>query len=294
MRDPLRPCHHRFVSKRTAPALLIAAAVPLCGVTSTVAAQPAYSFRNPFNPQQCERAIRAGKQALAQQEWSAGARMLLAEGLLCRGLEDDPRALDAAAEMLRRIVAEEASNFFAQLELADALRKRFPLSDEAQAALRRARAGLDASDLGAARQALTDYIDENLAAMAQQRAVILPPLRSRAEALESGTLSASDLADSVILLSESGPDGIDQAERGLDVYLALHPGDALGTLYRAEILRLEGQGTRSLPLYAEAEKRLCVPGAAPSSQCSLARWRLKQQSNDHANLGPDALASPRD
>jgi len=294
MRDSLRPCRRRFVSKRTARALLIAAAVPLCGVTSTVAVEPACSFRSPFSLQQCERAIRTGKQALAQDESSAGARMLLAEGLLCRGLEDDPGALDAAAEMLRRIVAEEPSNFFAQLELADALRKRFPLSDEAHAALRRARTGLDAADLGAAREDLTDYIQENLAAMAQQRAAILPLLRSRAEALACGTLSATDLADSVILLSETGPDGIDQAQRGLDVYLARHPGDALGTLYRAEILRLEGQGTRSLPLYAEAEKHLCVPGAAPSSECSLARWRLKQQGDDHAKLEPDSLASPRD
>jgi tetratricopeptide (TPR) repeat protein len=220
--------------------------------------------------------------------------MLVAEGLLCEGLEDNPAALDAAARMLRRLVADEPLNFFAALDLADALRKRFPLSDEAQAALRRARQLLANADVGAARRDLTDYIDENLAAIAQQRATLLPLLRGKANALESGRLSASDMADSVILLSETGRDGIEQAERDVDVYLALHPGDTLGTLYRAEILRLEGQDAQSLPLYAEAARGLCVAGAVPSSYCSLARWRLKQHRNDGVDVGPDMPALPRD
>jgi tetratricopeptide (TPR) repeat protein len=273
--------------------LLFAGAVASV-VSPTSGLEPAYSFRSPFDPQQCERAIRAGKRALEQDEASSRAQALLADGLLCRGLEDDPGALDAAAEMFRRIVAEEPSNFFAGLELADALRKRFPLSDEAESALRRAQRILPNADVGAAREDLTDYIEENLAAMAQQKASILPILRGRAEALASGSLSATELADSVILLSETGPGGIDRAQRGLDVYLARHPGDALGTLYRAEILRLAGQGAGSLPLYTEAEKHLCVPGTVPSSECSLARWRLTQQSGEHANLERDALGSPQD
>lgn len=241
-----------------------------------LAAQPAYSFQSPFSAEQCDRAIVAARQELTRDGSRSHGRLLLAEGLLCRGLEDDPTALDSAAEILRQIVRDEPANFFAQLELADALRKRFPLSDEAQTMLGRARQLLDGTDVGAARQRLAQYIDDNLAAMAEQHARTLPLVQTRAAALATGTLPPADMAGFVILLAQTGPDGVVQAERSLETYLTRHYDDMLATLYRAELLRAGGAAERARPLYADAEARLCHAGTVQSSECSLARWRLEQ------------------
>lgn len=149
----------------------IAAAVVLGFNASAAIADPAYSYRSPFHPEQCEKAIVAGRRAVAADAENRRARLILAEGLLCRGLQGDSQALDAAIALLEQTVTDEPANFFAQLELADALRQRSPVSEQAERALQHARDLLAAADVGAARQELAAYIDENLAAVAQSRAV---------------------------------------------------------------------------------------------------------------------------
>jgi hypothetical protein len=204
--------------------------------------------------------------------------MLLAEGLLCKGIEDDPGALDAAVEMFRRILADEPFNFFVELELADALRKRFPLSDEAQTALHRARQLLDNADVGAVRSELTDYIDGNLGAVEQQRARALPILQEYETAYAQGSLSSAGAVQFVDLLALTGPAGLAEARGMLDRYLEKHPDDAVAALHRAEIWRGSLAGTQSRGLYMEAEARLCPSNGAAQkrTECELAKWRLKQ------------------
>lgn len=263
---------------RPARRLLVAAGVVFCVGPSVSGAEPAYSFHSPFHPQQCDRAIDAGHRQLDRDPSDGTGRMLVAEGLLCRGLEDDPGALDAAIGMLRQIAADQPAHFFAQLELADALRKRFPLSDDAQAALLRARDLLQTADVGAARQELTDYIDENLAAVAQHRAGALPFLEESAQRLATNTLSPAEMAGFISVLAQTGPEGLLGAEQRLDTYLMRHTDDALATLYRAELLRGRVLPETSRRLYAEAEARLCDrPRAeAESPECRLARSRERQ------------------
>jgi hypothetical protein len=139
---------------------------------ATAMAQPAFSYRNPFHPEQCERAITyAGRRvAVATGGARSRARLILAEGLLCRGLEGDGAALDQAIERFSEIVAREPENFFAQLGLADGLRRRSPHGDATLAAQRRVRQLLAQSDVGAAREELAAYVEENLAAIEQARA----------------------------------------------------------------------------------------------------------------------------
>jgi hypothetical protein len=266
--------------------------IALVHVAAGFAGGAAFSFRNPFNPQQCERAIGAGKQALAQDEPSSGARMLLAEGLLCRGLEDDPWALDAAISLFRRTVAQEPSNFFAQLELADALRKRFPLSDEAWTALQRVEGMLPNADVGAARGELAEYVDENLAAMANSRARTLPLLPVERAALATGIISPSDMAAFLSQLALTGPDGVREAEDSLEKYVARHGDDETAALQRAEILRGTVDPSASRALYAAAAARLCSPVTPEHRECAQAKWRLEQVERTLARGGEAQIARP--
>ncbi len=207
--------------------------------------------------------------------------------------DDNPAALDVAVDLLRQRVAEEPSSFFARIELADAIRNRFPLSVEARSALRHAGETLTTADVGMAREDLARYIDENQAAMEQQRAQTLPMVRSRLAELEAGTLSPTDMASLVILLAATGPDGLTQAQRDLEAYLDVHHDDALDTLYRAEILRARGQIQRCLPLYSKAVALLCHDDTPPSSACALARWRLEQLRQQTTNGLSTAASDPR-
>ncbi|MFI5364029.1 MAG: hypothetical protein ACHQ4J_00245 [Candidatus Binatia bacterium] len=218
--------------------------------------------------------------------------MILAEGWLCKGLDDNPAALDLAIDLLRQRVAEEPSNFFARLELADAIRKRYPLSGEAQSALRQAGGTLASADVGAAREELAQYVHENSAAIEQQRLHTLPLVESRLAELKAGTLSPADMAGLVILLADTGPDGVGYAQRSLETYLAVRPDDMLATLYQAEILRARGKVQRCPPLYSKAVALLCHDDTPPSSACALARWRLEQLRQQTTNVLSTAASDP--
>jgi tetratricopeptide (TPR) repeat protein len=257
---------------------LVATALVLLSVLHfALAAEAAYSFRSPFHPQQCDHAVAAG-QRLLQRAPTSEARVLLAEGLLCRGLdEDDPWALEEAIEMFRRVLADEPGSFFALLDLADALRGRFPLSEEARTAMIRVRDALGNADVGDARESLAEYIDDNLATFADQRRHALPLLQTWAAALAADSLSSADIPGFVSLLAQTGPEGLRRAEDGLDRYLAMGRDDTLVTFYRAEISRGRATPERLRLMYEQIAARSC--GSDPSTQaaqCSVARLRLSQ------------------
>jgi hypothetical protein len=257
------------------------AALLFSAVAAAGDGRAAYSFRSPFNPEECGRAIAAAHVELARRPSDSAARQLLGEGQLCEGLQDDPGALDAAIQTLDAVAAAAPSDFFAQLDLADALRKRFPLSNETEAAMRKVRALAHTADLGAARGEILHYVRDNLAAVEEERARTLPVLEGW-EAVGSdaqGALSSRLLVELVGVLALTGPDGLARAGRMLEAYLHRHPGDGIATLYRAEVLRgrIDVSATRSL--YQEAIKQLCPGEAARSDSraaCLLARWRIRQ------------------
>jgi hypothetical protein len=112
--------------------------------------------------------------------------------MLCQGFEGDAWALDAAIRLLGEVLSKEPSSFWAQLALADALRKRFPASPEAALALDRALQLLARSDVGDAREDLRVYITTNATAIADQNERVLSGLDRIADScsLEDSALQA--------------------------------------------------------------------------------------------------------
>lgn len=244
----------------------------LCASTRTLAS---LTYSNPFHPEQCELAIAAAERAAAQD---AQAEALLAEGLLCRGLaQDDPWALEAAIQGFERIVAADGRAFFAQLYLAEALRRRFPLSDGPVTAFERALAALARADVGAARADLETHIQDSLRAIHADQRQFLPLLDQRMTEAAANTLPPERVGELVTLLAQTGPSGVERALATLDAYLAQHYDPALHTFYRAELLRGRQSPAAVAAQYRAAATALCEGAVAEAvSECSRARWRLEQ------------------
>jgi len=131
--------------------------------------------------------------------------MIQAEAFLCAGLDGDANALDSAIVALAAIVAQQPDGVFAQLALADALRKRYPLSQAAITALERVAAALTTADVGGARADLAGYVAENLAAVERARERTLPTLALQLDQAWRGELTPATLADLAGVLALVGP-----------------------------------------------------------------------------------------
>jgi tetratricopeptide (TPR) repeat protein len=288
----------------------IRAALAACSIllaASSTSAADAFRFRSPFDPSQCQRAITAGSGWLLRESPSR-ARLVLAEGYLCRALQDDPWALRAAIRLFRDAMRDDPLDFFALLQYADALRRLYPISDEARAVLRRAQQMLaDDADVGASRTELEAYVDEALRAMHSQRAAILPGLERRRRDLQAAVaeaqaaslgLAGSRLCHVASPSSPDVPDGGALDVSDLDAFLsqvvlrgpagrreALDVLDAIGAalltnpaeliLRRVEILRGEENPHMVAELYRSVEAFTCFDDPLPES-CRRARWRLQQ------------------
>jgi hypothetical protein len=199
--------------------------------------------------------------------------------LLCRGLErDDPWALEAALDAFRSQLSSAPNDFFAQLYVVEAMRRRYPLADETLAAFERAQATLAVADVGAARPALSAHLRETLAGLQAHRKQFLPLLRARTAALQKHvSLPAVQLIDLLTLLPQTGPAGMDRASAILETELTRAPDVALDTFYRAEISRGRESPRVVARLYRDAAAALCAAARAPPlNECQRARWRLEQ------------------
>jgi hypothetical protein len=251
------------------------------------AARPAQRFDSPFAPAQCGRAVAAGRRAVAGQAASTRARLLLAEGYLCLGLQGDAWALESAIDSLRAVLAAEPRHFFAQLELADALRLRYPRSAAAATALQRARTLLEHVDVGAARTRLRAYVDEAIAATGELAAQgACPPQGALAE-LDSPELAPDrlgEVADRFLACGREAAAALDAAlaRRGLD-----RPGAAAVLLFRAEARRGVAAVGTVRRLYQAAALRACAArphadwrraetGGVDEATCARARMRLAE------------------
>lgn len=204
---------------------------------------------------------------------------MLAEGLLCRGLDtDDPWALQAALTALQARAAADAGDFFAHLYFAEAVQRRFPLSDAAVAAFERAAAVLATADVGAARAELGRHLRQAVDSLAARRRQFLPLLERRAAELAHGTvLPPGHLAELVTLLAQTGPAGVERALALLDAQLAAGSAAALATFRRAELLRGRDAPDAVAGLYRTAQTALCSnPEADRGDDCRRIRWRLAE------------------
>lgn len=248
----------------------------VCFVAITTA-EASLTYSNPFHPEQCELAVSSAERDLARRE-DARAREILAEGLLCRGLEaDDPWALAVALDAFRARAAARPDDFFAKLYVAVALQRLFPLAPETMVAVDEADDALVAADIGAARPGLESHVAEMRTALEGHRRQFLPILQQREGDLNRGSLTRAGLIDVLILLAETGPAGIGRAHVVLDSYLESHPDVVLDTFYRAEISRGRDLPHGLMELYRTAEVTLCrTLTAEPANECERARWRLEQ------------------
>lgn len=237
---------------------------------------PSYSYASPFHPSQCHAAIDAGCKALSRDPSSRRSLMIVAEGLLCAGLQEDLWALDAAIALLDRIVAEEPSNLFARLDLADALRLRYPLSDAAYDALAMVDARLDQADVGAARDGLRQYVRQNLGGLDAARSIVSYSSGASHESASMGPqpLSLAALAIGTAL-ALTGPSRVAELQSALDAHLRQVPGDPLASFLKAELSLGRVPRETARDLYQQAKMRLCI-NARYKTQCDLAKRRIGQ------------------
>ncbi|MFI5397562.1 MAG: hypothetical protein ACHQ9S_18655 [Candidatus Binatia bacterium] len=234
-------------------------------------------YQTPFGPEQCDLAL-----AKAQRLRHAGsndlrARLMRAEALLCRGVQDDPAALDLAITGFERVVAQEPLNFFARLYLAEAVRERFPSSDAARAAFAEAQRALDRADVGAAHPSLAAHIAQSIREITEQLQRSAVAIHDSETAIATGNASPHAVGEWSMLVARTGSAGLERAVVRLDTYAAEHPDPILG-FYRAEMLRDRLPKSILGTLYRAAEERLCAEGGDVTDRqtCLLARWRLEQ------------------
>jgi hypothetical protein len=272
-----------------------AAAIVAAGLWSlpawAAAVQAAYSFRSPFDPQQCDLATRAGEAAIQRNPASTKAHLLLAEACLCSGLDGNPFALQRAVGQLRRILARHPLNFFAQLDYADALRRQFPASMEAYSALVRARRTLNVTDVGAARSDLRQYIAENLDAIRDQRARNAEFLLRRESHAADGALPEEEALRTVGLLAEMGAHGRQRAERLIDMIAARREATDALRLMRIDLLMPQLQPDDAVELYSKAAADACAGTPDDSGTCSMVRQRLASIRKWVSNM-PGACVPP--
>jgi hypothetical protein len=246
-------------------------------VASYAAASLSYS--NPFHPDQCDLAVKSAQRTLSGDRGDASARLILAEGLLCRGLtRDDPWALEDAIQGLEERLAIQPHDFFATLYHAEALKRRFPLADRTVRAFERAGEVLVDADVGDARPALEEHVGASLRWLGSYRERNIPILRDRARKLAAGTLGSDEAGEFFALVTSTGPDGVEWARGALDSYCLRHPGDqVVDTFYRAELLRGTAEPNEVQNLYRSARAAVCPPDTPKSADlCGRIDRRLKQ------------------
>lgn len=213
---------------------------------------------------------------MANHQDTPRARLLLAQGYLCRGLGDDPAALDAAIDQLGALVEADPTDANTQLDLAEAMRKRYPLSHEAESALERVQALLSHDSVGAAHDLLAAHVRDNLDAVRKARsraAALLADVREHPGA--SGDAS-SDVRLRAHLTAQTGADGRAEAESLLEDHLLVHPNDGNAAFQLAELLRGRANAERLQRLYEAAMHYLCAEnrGGSPTAECTVALRRL--------------------
>jgi hypothetical protein len=258
--------------------VLVCSGVPFC--TNSPAA--AIDSPNPFTDEQCTLAWNYASHRLRNDPTDARAHLTQAEALLCAGLRDNIEALDRAIAGFEEAVRREPANFYPRLYLAEALRKRFFLSDEAVQAFLAARDVLGNADVGAARSDYDAYIVAAVGEIRQQQDHFSLVLRDGEADFVAGRASPHQIGDWLKLLSCTGPGGLRQALSTLDTYLVARPNEILETFYRAELLRGIVAATKLVPLYRAAETALCAgdPDLLALQACGLARERLRRLTTD--------------
>lgn len=235
-------------------------------------------YQTPFTSEQCGMALEHAQRLLDDNPGDLRASMVHAEALLCAGQQDDPEALDQAAEGFRQILARDPNNFFAYLYLAEATRARFSFSNAAIRAFMQARSVLSEADVGAARASLDAYIAQTIREVREQQQHFAQMIYDTEATLAAGTASSHQVGQLLMIQARTGPEGLERAAVLLDAYVAAGHRDPILKFYRAEMLRGRLARPTLAALYQAAEPYLCAEGGdfADRQACPLARLRLQQ------------------
>ncbi len=221
----------------------------------------AISFRNPFDPAQCDRAIAYAVRRIGSDE-DGRAKKVFADALLCRGLSGDDWALRDSIALLAPMVATSPTDVHVWVSLAEALRRQAPASEEAILATERARQVLEGEVRAeGTHRPIIDHLAANEVAMRKQRMALLEYLRATAAASVAGVLSPVDLYRVVSTARLLGDAGDSAARRILGRHRdAAAPGSAVSAMI--ELLETESELGKApveivLPRYEGAAAELC-------------------------------------
>jgi hypothetical protein len=186
---------------------------------------------------------------------------------------DDPWALEEAIALLGDIVAASPDHLFARLELAEALRARYPLSAEALEQYEHARGLLEPRACGAACGELAEHIDASVRALSSKRERL-----GLAEGPRRPPAATRPFAEHVTALAQSGVEGQRRALELLDERARRSADLYLDTLNRAEILRGGRPREEIRGLYQAARHQLCEAENEGENRewCSLVQFRIEQ------------------
>lgn len=242
--------------------LAVALSLGIAGTTPAVESPP-YVYLSPFHPELCDVAVNT-----ATEGGNCDMRML-AEGLYCRGLDDDPLSLHLAALLFARLRRVEPGEFFLTLEYAETMHKLYPHSDAAREALLEAHHALREADVGAARERLEQHLRQNLMALRDEfPAQWALPLVSLNAVEDESSRAASTIAFAV---AQRGPSAAADVASALKRRLTATPDDPIIILRLAEFA--EGwTGAGFQDGLAQAVSQLCPL----EPECDTARRRLTQ------------------
>ena len=228
----------------------------------------AASFELPFHPEQCELAVGEAERLLGLAPDDPLHWKLLAEGSLCEGLRDtDYAALTSAVRAYAVVLRAHPNDLEAQLGLADARRKLFPLAPRSATAMRRA----VVLARSARQRPQIDYATKNLAALRAMRRFNASRRRDAEARLGLDPHDLEARAQLVNVLSDSGPRalrrscrlqrGLVTAAGGTDALLvygqllwkAGRLGPAAAVLSRARRALEGGESAPALRAYVESQ-----------------------------------------
>jgi hypothetical protein len=254
--------------------------------------QAAPAFRSPFHPDECVPAILEAQRQLGMNPGAGRWQRILAQGFLCMGLKDDPVALDRAAAIFRAVLAKAPEDIPAQVGLADALRRRAPLSPEALAELNRAQQLVE-HRAEPVPPRLGRYVAENLVALDRRRSEFLNPGGAAGATARIGVeLSARGHIEIDL---ERGPRGFPTARLRVAVLLREEGARPRALVWLAELRRQQGRYRDARTLLRWVRAQPCRAAPPGDVDCNFAReqdMKLAEQCADWDQITGGPVISP--
>jgi len=241
----------------------------------------AETFRSPFHPDECLAAIAEARRQFAMHGTTLRWQRVLGQGFLCMGLKDGPLALDQAAATFRAVLAKDPDDLTAQVGLADAVRRRTPLSPDALAQLRKAQRLLAAHPQTAGPRYLDSYLAENVHALEQRRS----QSQNETTTQDGGQNREAQLSTRGQIETdlERGRGGYNSAHRHAIELLAAEGFRSSAVTWLAEVLYQRGHYAMAHAMFAWVLAKPCRLSPPNALDCNVAREREAKLAEERAD-----------